>query len=256
MDQFRRHGGYYPPHQPYGYLAAPPPVVNNFNNYNYTMPPVVNNYYNYTIPPDYSNAMHPGYPNAMHPGYPNVMHPRYPNAMHPRYPNAMHPGYPNAMPPIPPGYPYHPPPQPHYWQPPDVYPGTPHEFDADGTQAAWLEQSIEPAQGWTDENDDSAQVHRDFDVVEAKRKVLPPAPKSLPVKPQRISDGSKPSSTNPGGSTAQAGVPSPNAILINKNMLEQPSPKSTSTEHIHVPKHRDTSLRVDTEEHPNLAPFG
>ena len=80
--------------------------------------------------------------------------------------------------------------------------------------------------------------------------------------------------TNPDGSTVQAGIPSPKATLINKNMferpspkstsieplinkntLEQPSPKSTSTEHIHVPKRRDANLRVDIEEHPNLAPF-
>ena len=186
----------------------------------------------------------------------------------------MHPNYANGMPPTPPGYPYHSTPQPYYWQPPKVYHRTPQEFDAYGNQAAWPDQSMKPDQGWTNENDNSAQVHRDIDVVEVARKVLPPPPKSLPVKPQRVSDGSKPSSTNPDGSTVQAGIPSPKATLINKNMferpspkstsieplvnnntLEQPSPKSTSTEHIHVPKHRDANLRVDIEEHPNLAPF-
>ena len=78
---------------------------------------------------------------------------------------AMHPSYANAMPPTPPGYPYFPTPQPHYWQPPEAYHGTPQEFDAYGNQAAWPDQIIEPDQGWTNENDNSAQVHRDFDVV-------------------------------------------------------------------------------------------
>lgn len=51
IDPFRRDGGFYPPHQPYSYPAAPPPFVNN--------------YYNYTMPPDCSSEMNPGYPDAM-----------------------------------------------------------------------------------------------------------------------------------------------------------------------------------------------
>ena len=202
----------------------------------------------------------------------------------------MHPGYANAMPPTPPGYPYFPAPQPHYWQPPEVHTGTPHEFDAYGNQTVWPDQSVEPDQGWTNENDNSAEENRDFDVVEVARKVLPPPPKSLPMKPQLVSDGSKPSSTNLGGSPARASVPSPKATLIKKNMLEKSSSKSTpieplinqnmleksssksnaieplvnknmleqksiSIEHIHVPMRRDASLGVETKEHPNLAPF-
>ena len=124
--------------------------------------------------------------------------------MPPNYSNAMHPSYPNAMPPTPPGYPYYP--AQNDWQPPEAYPGTPHEFDAYGNQATWPigapgtphgidaygiqatwpEQSIEPDQGWTNENDSSSHIHRDFDAVEVKRSVLPPPPKSLPAKPQPL----------------------------------------------------------------------
>ena len=283
MDPFQHDGGFYPPHQPYSYPAAPPPVVNN--------------YYNYTIPPDYGNAMHPSYPNAMHPSYAN----------------AMHPSYANAMPPTPPGYPYNPTPaiypahQPwqNYWQPPQVYPGTSHEFDAYGNQAAWPDQTTEPNQGWTDENGNSAKEHREFDVVEVKRNVLPPPPKDLPAKPQHLTadahradpvslenadvvrtalsrttaaplkvkvnnnqtaaapDGlarvpeSTSSSMTTGGATAQPGVRPLKTTSIHKFTPEQLSPTSTPTKHVHVAKPRDANpvFHADTEERPNLAPF-
>ena len=95
------------------------------------------------------------------------------------------------MPPTPLGYPFHPTPQPYNWQPPVAYPGTPHGFDAHKNQAIWpvvapTEQSIEPDQDWRDENDNESHMHREFDVVEVERKVLPPPPKSLPVKPQPL----------------------------------------------------------------------
>ena len=60
------------------------------------------------------------------------------------------------------------------------------ESDAYGNQMAWPDQSIEPDQGWTNENDNSSYIHRDFDMIEVKRKVLPPPPKSLPAKPQPL----------------------------------------------------------------------
>ena len=216
MDPFRNDNGYHPPHQSYGYPAAPqaPPPAGNYY-YNYTMSPgysnamhlgylnalpptpAVNNDYSYTMPPSYSNAMHPGYPNAL-PPTPAVNN-YYSYTMPPNYNNAMHPVYPNALPPTSPGYPYYPTPQTYpihqpwhnHWQPPETHPRTPHGFDAYGHQATWPGQSVEPDQGWTNANDNSPHNYRDFGVVEVKRNVSPPPPKSPPAKPQPLAAGAR-----------------------------------------------------------------
>ena len=82
-------------------------------------------------------------------------------------------------------YPLHQPWQ-NYWQRPEAYSGTPHAFDAYGHQATWLEQSVEPGQGRTNEYENSSYRYRDFDVVEVERNVLSPPPKSLLAKPQYL----------------------------------------------------------------------
>ena len=117
----------------------------------------------------------------------------------------------------------------------------------------------------------AADVHRDGPVsLEDANVVRTPSPRTTaapleinnqksaaPNELARVLDSSKISSKDSSGSTTQTIVPSPKTPLLGNNTLKQPSPISTSTKNVPVPKPHDDNLdvHIDTEESPNLAPF-
>ena len=188
--------------------------------------------------------------------------------MHTGYPNAMSPtppGFPNAMPPTLPGYPHNSTPgtfpiyQPwqSHWQPTEAHPEIPHGDDAYGYQATWPEQSVEPKQDWTNENDSPSHRRRDFDVIEVKRNVLPPPPKDLPAKPQHLAADVRRDGPVSLEDDNIIGTPSPRTTATPLEIKADNNQKAAAPKNVPVPKPREENLdvHIDTEEGQNLAPF-